>query len=52
MADTLSRAPSSESNEGHGELQNETEAYVNMVFQAIPERLEEIRLHQEEDDVL
>ena len=54
-ADTLSRAPSSESNEGDGELQNETEAYVNMVFQAIPateKRLEEIRLHQEEDDVL
>ena len=54
-ADTLSRAPSSESNEGDGELQNETEAYVNIVFQAIPATekwLEEIRLHQEEDDVL
>ena len=54
-ADTLSRAPSSESNEGDRELQNETEAYVSMVFQAIPtteRRLEEIRKHQEEDDVL
>ena len=54
-ADTLSRAPSSESNEGDRELQNEMEAYVNMVFQAIPtteRRMEEIRKHKEEDDVL
>ena len=49
------QSPTSESKEGDRELQNETEAYVNMMFQAIPateKRLEEIRFHQEEDDVL
>ena len=55
MADTLSRASSSEVKEGDRDLQNEMEAYMNMIFQAIPatkKRLEEIQLHQEEDDVL
>ncbi len=51
-ADTLSRAPE----EGRDEdtLQEETEMYVHAIFESIAateRRLEEIRMHQEEDEI-
>ena len=52
-ADALSRAPSPEGTADEN-LMEEVEAYVDSVIQAIPateRRLEEIRLHQEEDEV-
>ncbi len=51
-ADTLSRAPEEGSDEDT--LQEETKMYVHAVFESIPAtemRLEEIRMHQEEDEI-
>ena len=50
-ADTLSRAPVP--GEVEQNLQEEIEAYVNAIYESIPateRRLEEIHLHQEEDE--
>ena len=53
VADALSRAPCSEAGREDLLLQQETEAYVNIVVQKIPateKQLERIRRHQEEDE--
>ena len=53
VADALSRAPCSEAGREDLLLQQETEAYVNIVVQNLPameKQLERIRWHQEEDE--
>ncbi len=54
-ADTLSRAPEVGETTEENLLQEEVEAYVNAVVDSIPateRRLEEIRKHQEDDEVI
>ena len=51
----MSRAPAPGGSKDEGVLSEEVEAYVNVVFECLPAtegRLEEIRKHQEEDQVL
>ena len=54
-ADTLSRAPGREPSNADMVFQTETSAFVNLVHKSLPasdQRLESIRSHQWEDDVL
>ena len=54
IADTLSRAPSSRATSGDHLLQDEADAYVQMMIQTLPAtetRLAEIQRKQEEDEV-
>ena len=54
VADTLSRAPLEEARDCDRLLQEEAAVFVSAVIQSLPateERLEEIRRHQQQDDV-
>ena len=54
-ADALSRAPATKASTEDCSLQEEVEAYVEATYMAIPateKRLEEIRRHQEDDEIL
>ncbi|XP_014676649.1 PREDICTED: uncharacterized protein K02A2.6-like [Priapulus caudatus] len=53
-ADALSRAPAYPPTQSDGTLEQETDAFVRMITESIPatdKRLENIRDHQQEDDV-
>ena len=54
VADTLSRAPLEETSDSDQTLQEEVDAYVSSIVQGLPateQRLEEIRRHQQQDEV-
>ena len=54
MADTLSRAPCSSLTKDDNLLQDETDAYIQVMIQTLPateNRLDEIKRRQEEDEV-
>ena len=53
IADTLSRAPAADPTTADKLLQQEANAFINVILQNLPateQRLEEIRRHQEDDD--
>ena len=54
IADTVSRTPAGDTTQAENLLQEETRAYVNLVLESIPamkRHLEEIRRHQESDEI-
>ena len=54
IADTLSRAPASDSTPADPALQEETSAYVNLILENLPateQRLQGIKQHQDSDEI-